>query len=159
MNAPSPAELQRGSAYLAPRQASAAKVRRWQPFRNEARTMLGFLSVELPSGLVINDAKLMVGPHGPHWIALPATKQLDKDGNPKLDVNGRQVWARQSSNSRAGRRGTGFRIRCLRRCAVSVQTRSTEAPNERRSFPSCIMDNIHNSAWLAVRWPLIGCIR
>jgi DNA-binding cell septation regulator SpoVG len=69
-----------------------AKIRRWLPYRNAAGTMLGFLSIELPSGLVINDAKLMMGPAGKHWIAMPANKQVDKDGEPKLDAKGKQIW-------------------------------------------------------------------
>jgi hypothetical protein len=90
---PSQAEAVPGNTYLAPRAASVAKIRRWQPFRNPAGTVLGFLSIELTSGLIINDAKLMVGPAGRHWIALPANKQIDKDGNPRLDANGKQLWS------------------------------------------------------------------
>jgi hypothetical protein len=70
-----------------------AKIRRWNPHRNDAGTMIGVLSVELPSGLIINDAKLMVGPAGKHWIALPAIKQIDRDGTPKLDENGKPLWS------------------------------------------------------------------
>ena len=90
---PSQPEIRRGRDYLAPRPATAAKIRRWQPFRNPAGTVLGFLSIELPSGLVIHDAKLMVGQAGKHWIALPANKQIDKDGNPRLDADGKQLWS------------------------------------------------------------------
>jgi DNA-binding cell septation regulator SpoVG len=73
--------------------SAAAKILRWQPYRNTAGTMLGFLSVELASGLVINDAKLMIGPAGTYWVALPAIKQVGKDGEPKLDANGKQIWS------------------------------------------------------------------
>ena len=90
---PSQAEATRGRSHPAPRPAPGAKIRRWQPFRNPAGTVLGFLSIELPSGLVINDAKLMVGPAGKHWIALPAIKQTGKDGEPRLDANGKQLWS------------------------------------------------------------------
>jgi DNA-binding cell septation regulator SpoVG len=55
--------------------------------------MLGFLSIELPSGLIINDAKLMVGPNGRLWIALPSERQVDGDGNRRLDANGKQIWS------------------------------------------------------------------
>jgi hypothetical protein len=71
----------------------AATIRSWRPFRNPAGTILGFLSIELPSGLIINDAKLMIGPAGKHWIALPAIKQTGKDGEPRLDDNGKQLWS------------------------------------------------------------------
>jgi hypothetical protein len=89
---PSAAETRRGRDYLAPRHAPV-KIRRWQPFRNPAGTVLGFLSIELPSGLIINDAKLMIGQAGKHWIALPAIKQTGKDGEPRLDANGKQLWS------------------------------------------------------------------
>jgi len=71
----------------------SAKIMRWRPARNAAGTVLGYLDVELPSGMVINDAKLMVGPAGKHWIALPAIKQTGKDGEPRLDDNGKQLWS------------------------------------------------------------------
>jgi hypothetical protein len=90
---PSQAEATRGRDYLAPGPATAATIRSWRPFRNPAGTILGFLSIELPSGLVINDAKLMVGTAGKHWIALPAIKQIGKDGEPRVDDNGRQLWS------------------------------------------------------------------
>ena len=90
---PSPAETASGTAYLVPRPASAAKIRRWQPFRNAAGTVLGYLDVELPSGMVINGSKLMVGPNGKHWVAMPSERQLDRDGNPRLDDNGKQLWS------------------------------------------------------------------
>jgi hypothetical protein len=76
-----------------PTTVPAVKIRRWQPHRNTAGTVVGFLSTETPSGLIINDCKLMIGPAGRHWIALPAIKQLDRDGNPKLDANGKQAWS------------------------------------------------------------------
>lgn len=62
------------------RQIGQAKLRRWAPYRNPAGTMLGFLSVELASGLIINDLKLMVGQKGGHWIAMPAKQRERGDG-------------------------------------------------------------------------------
>jgi hypothetical protein len=63
-----------------------------RPFRNPAKTMLAFLTIELPSGLVLNDCKLMNGPKGRRWIALPAAKQLDPDGKPRIDDRGKPIW-------------------------------------------------------------------
>ena len=40
--------------------------------------------VELPSGLGIHDIKLMVGPAGRRWLAMPSQKQLDHDGDTLL---------------------------------------------------------------------------
>jgi hypothetical protein len=54
--------------------------------------VLGYLDVEAPSGLIINSCKLMRGPQGAFWIALPAVKQLDPDGNPLVDANGKPRW-------------------------------------------------------------------
>jgi DNA-binding cell septation regulator SpoVG len=72
-----------------PRQAKIRKFTAWQ---NEARTVAGFLSIELPSGLIVNDCKLMVGPQGRRWIALPAIKQLDAEGQPRLGADGKTIW-------------------------------------------------------------------
>jgi DNA-binding cell septation regulator SpoVG len=72
---------------------STIKISKWTPFRNPAGTMLGFLSVELPSGMIVNDLKLMVGQKGRRWIALPSVKQLDKEGQPRLDINGKATWS------------------------------------------------------------------
>jgi hypothetical protein len=68
------------------------KIRKFTPWTNQARTVLGFLSIELPSGMILNDCKVMVGPNGTRWIALPAVKQTDAQGNPRTDANGKPVW-------------------------------------------------------------------
>ena len=54
---------------------AAVKIRRWSPYRNDAGTILGYLDLELPSGLVINQCRLMRGPQGTLWIAMPAIKR------------------------------------------------------------------------------------
>jgi hypothetical protein len=36
--------------------------------------------------------KLMVGPKGRHWIAMPAVKRLNEDGTPRLSPQGKAVW-------------------------------------------------------------------
>ena len=88
---PSSTETQRGNDYLAPA-ARSAKILRWQPFRNSAGTVLGFFDVELPSGMVINGCKLMIGPQGRHWIATPAVKAVDKDDNPIVNRDAKPAW-------------------------------------------------------------------
>jgi len=96
VNAPSPPLAQRDNDYLGRRPTASdgtpisVIVRRWQPHR--MGSMLRFLKLEMPSGMILNDVKVMVGPKGPHWIALPAIKQTNKDGSAKLDANGKQVW-------------------------------------------------------------------
>ena len=90
---PSAGETQRAREFLAPRSTLTAKIRRWQPFRNPAGTMIGYLDVELPSGMTINGCKLMRSPNGKPWVAMPSERQVDRDGNPRLDANGKQPWS------------------------------------------------------------------
>jgi DNA-binding cell septation regulator SpoVG len=86
---PSPAATARGNDFLRPR--AEATIRRWTPLRNLAGTMLGYIDIELPSGMVINGAKLMIGPNGKHWLAMPSQKQVDRDGAPVMK-DGKQVY-------------------------------------------------------------------
>jgi hypothetical protein len=54
--------------------------------------MLGFFTVELPSGLIINDCRLMVGPLGKRWIAPPSVRETDREGNIKIGLDGKPTW-------------------------------------------------------------------
>jgi DNA-binding cell septation regulator SpoVG len=83
MTGPSNAELRRGE------RRRQAKLRKWTGHRSG--TLLGFCSVELASGMVINDLRLLTGKNGP-WVAMPSQKQLDRDGNPRLDANGKPIF-------------------------------------------------------------------
>jgi hypothetical protein len=69
------------------------KIRRWQPYRNSAGSVCGFLDEQLPSGLIVNGCRLMVGANRKHWIALPAQAQTNRDGSAKLDASGKNLWA------------------------------------------------------------------
>src|SRR3984893_4625621 len=53
--------------------------------------LIGFCSVELASGMVANDLRVMTGKNGP-WAATPAQKQFDPNGNPRLDPNGKAIF-------------------------------------------------------------------
>ena len=96
MNAPrlrSPAAISRGNQMLSPERSkpsAGAKILRFTP--HQAGSMLGFLSVEMPSGLIINDLKLMLGPTGKPWLAMPSQKRVDRDGNPVVGPNGKQTY-------------------------------------------------------------------
>jgi hypothetical protein len=68
------------------------RIVRWQPYVNPARTMCGFLSTALPSGLVLHGLKLMIGPTGKPWLAMPSVKRLDHAGQPVLDARGKSIW-------------------------------------------------------------------
>jgi hypothetical protein len=60
---------------------NAFKVRSWRPFQKN--TLLGFMSMELPSGLVINDITLHEK-SGSRWTAMPARQ---------YELNGEKTWA------------------------------------------------------------------
>lgn len=54
---------------------------KWAPYVNSAKTMLGFLAVELPSGMILRDLRLMVGPKGARFLAMPSVKS-ERNGQP-----------------------------------------------------------------------------
>jgi DNA-binding cell septation regulator SpoVG len=78
-----------GSRPEASRQPRRARLRKWTPHASGAR--LGFVSVALASGLILNDLRLMTGKNG-HWITTPAVKLLDRDGNPRGDAAGKPIF-------------------------------------------------------------------
>jgi hypothetical protein len=55
--------------------------------------MLEFLDSMLPSGMIINGCKLMVGANAKHWIALPAQPQTGCDYFAKLNASEKALWA------------------------------------------------------------------
>jgi hypothetical protein len=63
----------------------------FRAFENDAKSMPGFLDIELPSGLMIHDAKLMVGPAGRRWLSLPSVRETNPDGSFRL-VDGKPAW-------------------------------------------------------------------
>jgi hypothetical protein len=54
--------------------------------------MLDFLSVETPTGIKLRGLRLMMAPKGP-WVALPIRPQVDREGTPRLDANGKPLWS------------------------------------------------------------------
>jgi hypothetical protein len=74
--------------------AAQFRILGWRPYRNPAGTIRGYIDVQLLSGLIINGCKLMLGPNGKRWLAMPSEKATNKDGPPKLNSAGKQVWAR-----------------------------------------------------------------
>jgi hypothetical protein len=70
----------------------AMKIRRFTPHRNAAGTRLGFLTAELPSGMIVSGLKLMIGPQGKHWIATPSIKRRDLDDRLMLNEDGKPLW-------------------------------------------------------------------
>lgn len=68
---------------------TAIKVLRWHPLPNSGGPMLGYMDLELPSGLVINGCKLMLAPGGVRWIAPPSVRRVDKDGQSLIGEDGK----------------------------------------------------------------------
>ena len=51
--------------------------------------MVAYVDIEMPSGMIGRDFKLMRGPAGEFWLAMPAVKETDRDGNPVLNDKGK----------------------------------------------------------------------
>ena len=83
-------DIARGNAMLAPKPAAAVKIVKLAPHRSGS--MLAFLSIETASGLILHDLRLLAGRNGV-WVAMPSKLQIDRDGNPRLDANGRQTYS------------------------------------------------------------------
>jgi DNA-binding cell septation regulator SpoVG len=94
MSTPSQAMLRRAEQASWGRRPAArqGKILRSTSFRNPAGTMLGFISAELPSGMIIHSMKLMVAPRGRRWIAMPAEKRVDSDGKPVIGPDGKPLY-------------------------------------------------------------------
>ena len=59
---------------------------RWLERPSTAKTVLGFIDVELPSGIQILDIRLGIGPKGTPFVMMPAEQQRDREGKPLLDT-------------------------------------------------------------------------
>jgi hypothetical protein len=68
------------------------KILKFRAWSNPAKTVVGFVDIQLPSGIILNGNKLMRGPAGEPWVAPAAVKQLDKNGEPVLDQRGKAKW-------------------------------------------------------------------
>lgn len=55
------------------------RIARWHHSPNAAGTIIGFLDIELPSGLVIHGCKLLRGVKGGVWLKLTDAKRRDRD--------------------------------------------------------------------------------
>jgi DNA-binding cell septation regulator SpoVG len=85
-------ELRRSEALLAPRRAGPSmKILKFAPVTSGG-SMLAFLDVELPSGIIIRDVRLMRGQNGDPWIVMPSIKQTDRDGNPIIGDKGKPLY-------------------------------------------------------------------
>ena len=88
------------------------RVLRWIARPNAAGTVLGFCDIELPSGLIIKDIRVGVGPKGTFYTMPPADMARDRDGNPMLDEHGKKRWLARV-DFRNGEVRTAFQERVL----------------------------------------------
>jgi hypothetical protein len=70
-----------------------ATILKFRPLPNAAGTMLAILNVQLPSGSMLNDCKLMRGPQGVLWINAPDKPRIC-DNAVVLDPHGKPIWDR-----------------------------------------------------------------
>jgi hypothetical protein len=68
---------------------STFRILDWRPLRKNS--LLGFVSVELPSGMTIADVTILTGPNGP-WASPPAKPQIDRTGAVMKGANGKTVY-------------------------------------------------------------------
>jgi len=63
------------------------------PSRNAAGTRLAYFVAEAPSGLRFPGCKLMCGPAGKRWIAVPSSRRRDPDTDEVVvDDSGKAIW-------------------------------------------------------------------
>ena len=93
-HSPSDVELRRGEAAAwgtKPDAAPApARLPQFTPVASPGATR-AFLSAQMPSGLILNDLRLMRGTNGGYWIATPSIKMMDRDGTPLLAAKQRPL--------------------------------------------------------------------
>lgn len=58
-------------------------IRHWRPFNGESRTLIGFFSIVLESGMVINDCRMQRSNDGQIFIGLPQRQYQDDEGATK----------------------------------------------------------------------------
>ena len=63
----------------------------WRPL--ERNTLRGFVTLELPSGLILHECTYHRAVSGAEWIGLPGRPQLDRDGKQRKDsVSGKALY-------------------------------------------------------------------
>jgi hypothetical protein len=95
----------------------ATEIVRSEPYR--AGSMLRFLSVQTPSGMILDDLRLMAGRDDP-WIAMRAGRRSIVMARPGGIANSKAIFSQiiEFHNRQIGNR---FR-RCLLPCAATVPT-------------------------------------
>ena len=61
----------------------AVRASDWRPL--ERNTLRGFVTLELPSGLILHECTLHRAATGAEWIGLPGNPQIDREGKQRKD--------------------------------------------------------------------------
>ncbi len=69
---------------------SAIKVRDWRPMPKGS--LLGFVKVELPSGMILTDVTILTGRDGP-WASPPSKPMIGRDGVAIKDPAGKPRYS------------------------------------------------------------------
>ncbi len=64
----------------------AMRVLDWRPMRRNS--LLGFVKVEMPSGMIVCDVSVLTGERGP-WASPPSKPMIGRDGAALKDDNGK----------------------------------------------------------------------
>jgi len=68
------------------------RARDWRPL--ERNTLRGFFTLELPSGMILNECTYHRAASGAEWIGLPGRPQLDREGKQRRDpATGKALYA------------------------------------------------------------------
>ena len=62
------------------------QIRDWRPLQKGS--LLGFVKVELPSGMILADVTILSGDRGP-WASPPSKPMIDRDGAAMKDAAGK----------------------------------------------------------------------
>ena len=69
---------------------STIQIRDWRPLRKGS--LVGFVKVELPSGMILNDVTVLSGDRGA-WASPPSKPMIDRDGIAMKDANGKLKYS------------------------------------------------------------------
>ena len=69
---------------------SPIHIRDWRPLRKGS--LVGFVKVELPSGMILNDVTVLSGDRGA-WASPPSKPMIDRDGIAMKDANGKLKYS------------------------------------------------------------------
>ena len=69
---------------------TTVQIRDWRPLRKGS--LVGFVKVEMPSGMILNDVTILSGDRGA-WASPPSKPMIDRDGLAMKDANGKLKYS------------------------------------------------------------------